>query len=391
MSTTAERIRLHRGPALFGMGFRPFFLFAAAWAALAVPLWLIAFLTGAGAERFTLAWHAHEMLFGYLPAVMAGFLLTAIPNWTGRLPVTGWPLAALFALWLVGRLAMLAADELGPAAAIADTAFLFVLAAAAWREIIAGRNLRNVFVCALVTAMAAANVLTQLKADPALAQLGVRIALGVGAMLIGLIGGRITPSFTRNWMAKQRLSPEPASPGRYDAGALALTGAALLAWIVAPNAAWSGAALMLAGALTLMRLARWRGWTAAREPLVLVLHAGYLWLAAGLALMGAGAAAPQMVPPTAGLHALTAGAIGVMTLAVMTRASLGHTGRPLTADAATSAIYLLVNLGALLRTAAPFFADAYAPLLTASALLWCGAFALFTAAYAPLLLRPRGA
>jgi uncharacterized protein involved in response to NO len=190
-------------------------------------------------------------------------------------------------------------------------------------------------------------------------------------------------------MAKRRLAPEPASPGPFDVATLVATGAALLLWIILPTSLLAGAALLLAGALNLVRLARWRGWTTSAEALVLVLHAGYLWLGLAVTLIGASIIAPEIVPAASGIHALTAGAFGVMTLAVMTRASLGHTGRPLAATPAISAIYVLVNIGAAIRTAAPFFPDFYATLLASAAAFWSGALLLFVVVYAPLLLRPR--
>jgi uncharacterized protein involved in response to NO len=392
MTTTAERYRTYRGPALFSMGFRPFFLFASAWAALAIPTWIAAYAGVLPAEQFTRSWHVHEMLFGYLGGVIAGFLLTAVPNWTGRLPVAGAPLAALFALWVAGRFAMLFQFEVGAVAALVDSLFLFSLAAIVAREVLAGKNKRNIPVSLLVTILGIANVLTHFAlTNPNLALLGERIGLGVVAMLVTLIGGRIVPSFTRNWMAKRQVKPEPSPANQFDSATLIVTALALLAWIVAPLSALAGLALTLAGLLNMARLARWRGWKTSAEPLVLVLHAGYLWLALGLALLGLGVVAPAAVPSAAGVHALTAGAFGVMTLAVMTRASLGHTGQALTASASVSAIYLLVNAAAAVRTTSPFWPDQYAMLLVLAAVLGSGAFAVFVAVYAPLLLRPRAA
>ncbi len=392
MLTTAERYRTYRGPALFSMGFRPFFLFASAWAALAVPIWIAAYAGLLNPSQFTRDWHVHEMLFGYLSGVIAGFLLTAVPNWTGRLPVTGASLAALFGLWVAGRLAMLLAAPLGALAAVVDSAFLFVLAAIIAREVLAGKNLRNLPVCVLVSVLAVANVLSHMGvAEAELARLGERLGLGVVAMLVTVIGGRIVPSFTRNWMAKRGLAAEPAAMNRYDALTIVVTGVSLAAWIAMPASFAAGAALTAAGAFNLVRLLRWRGWMTTAEPLVFILHAGYFWLAAGLGLLGLAIVAPAHISNAAGMHALTAGAFGVMTLAVMTRASLGHTGRPLTASPSISLIYLLVNLGAAVRTASPFFPDAYLFLLAIAALAWSGAFAVFVAVYAPLLLRPRRA
>ena len=389
-TTTAERYRAYRGLPLFSMGFRPFFLFAALWTAITVPLWIAAFAGWLPITHFDRAWHAHEMLFGYLSGVIAGFLLTAVPNWTGRLPVTGVPLLALVLLWCAGRVAMLIPDF--AAAPFIDSAFLFVFAAVVAREIIAGRNVRNVPVLLLLTVLGSANVLSHLNDfDTQLALLGERIGIAVVATLVALIGGRVVPSFTRNWMAKRQLKPEPASPSRFDAITLVLGAAALIAWATSPTLYAAGLALTLAGALHVARLARWQGWRTSDEPLVLVLHVGYLWLALGLALIGLAIVAPSAVPAASGLHALTAGAFGVMTLAVMTRASLGHTGRPLTATPRISAIYILVNLGAFVRVTAPFLPEHYAALLALSAALWSSAFVWYAIVYAPLLLRPRQA
>lgn len=386
MTTTAERYRAYRGPALFSMGFRPFFLFASAWAALALPIWIAAYAGVLPADQFTRDWHVHEMLFGYLGGVIAGFLLTAVPNWTGRLPVAGLSLAGLFGLWVAGRVAMLFEAELGVAAAVSDSAFLFVLAVVIAREILAGKNTRNIPVSVLVTILGLANVLSHFAA-PEISLLGERIGLGVVAMLVALIGGRIVPSFTRNWMAKRRLGPAPAQANRFDISVLIVTALAWLTWIAAPLSLLAGLALTLAGALNIVRLVRWRGWKTLAEPLVSVLHAGYLWMALGLAIIGLSVLAPAMFPYAAGIHALTTGGFGVMTLAVMTRASFGHTGRPLTATAGVSWIYVLVIAAASVRTASPFVPDWYVSMLALAALLWSAAFALFVIVYAPLLLR----
>lgn len=390
--TTAERMRAHTGPALFSFGFRPFFLFSALWAALSVPIWISSRQAFGGTVfgQEGLGWHVHEMLFGYLAGVIAGFLLTAVPNWTGRLPVTGWPLAGLFVLWVAGRIAMLAAGVLGPWAAVIDAAFLIVFAAVIWREVLAGRNWRNLPVAVMVSLFAAANIAFHFGAvEPAARDLATRLALAIGAMLICLIGGRVTPSFTRNWLMKRGEERLPAPVGRFDQIALVAAGIALAAWTASPDAPAVGVGLFLAGGLHLARLSRWRGPAARAEPLVWILHLGYLWTAIGILLLGLSVLAPAEVPRPAAIHALTAGGVGVMTLAMMTRASLGHTGQPLTANAATLAVYLLVNFGAVVRTASPFAAAGYDLLLLVSAILWAGAFALFAIAYGPLLLKPR--
>jgi uncharacterized protein involved in response to NO len=382
MSTAAAR-RAYNGPTLFTYGFRPFFLAGSAWAALAVPLWVWSFLAG-GPGALTRDWHVHEMLFGFLAAVMAGFLTTAVPNWTGRMPVVGAPLALLAGLWLAGRLTMLCPAASEPLAGIVDSAFLVVFAAIIWREVIAGRNWRNLPVCGLASTFALANVAFHLNGGLGPSGLGERLALGVAATLIAFIGGRIVPSFTRNWLKSHRLPEPPRAIPALDMIALGLTAIGGLAWAAAPSAPATGALLVLAGAGNLLRLTRWSGWRAGREPMVWVLHAGFAWLGAGLLLLGAAVLTPLIARP-AGVHALTAGAIGVMTLAVMTRATRGHTGRPLAADRATLAIYIVINLAAAVRVAAPFFGALQPTLLEISAALWMAAFGGFVAAYGPML------
>lgn len=392
--STAAAMRAYRGPALFSFGFRPFFLFGAVWAALAAPLWLLAYAHGGAATAgLGLDWHIHEMMFGFIAAIVAGFLLTAVPNWTGRLPVVGAPLAGLFLLWLAGRAATLAAPALeaswGGWIGAADAVFLVVFAGVVWREVLAGRNWRNLPVAVLVSLLAAADLGFHLRADPAAGlDLAVRLALAAVTLLTALIGGRVTPSFTRNWLIK-RGAPLPAPPaGRFDLLTLAVTGLALAAWVAAPDSRMVGAALLLAGGLNLARLARWRGWATTAEPLVLILHLGYLWLPVALILTGL-AAGGLPLARSAGVHALTAGAMGVMILAMMTRASRGHTGRPLSAGWGTSLLYLCVNLAAAARVTAGLAPELHIPALIASTLLWSAAFGGFALLYGPMLLKPR--
>ena len=388
---TAAAIRAHRGPAVFSVGLRPFFLFSALWAAIAAPLWLYAFLSGGPVG---LSWHVHEMLFGYTGGIVVGFLLTAVPNWTGRLPVVGTPLALLFGLWLAGRAAMLAmalnadlASEVWPL--IIDGLFLFAMAGVVWREVLAGKNWRNVPVAVMVTLFALANAGFHLEAGAGgVANLSTRLGLAVVALLIAVIGGRVTPSFTRNWQTR-RGGPMPAVSGRLDVVTLAVTAAGLVAWSVAPTHPAAGALLLASGGLNLVRLVRWRGDATMAEPLVWILHLGYLWLAAGLLFTGLSVAAPGLVPPSVGVHALTAGAIGVMTLAIMTRASRGHTGRPLAAGRVEVLIYVLINAAALSRVTGGLLPTLYQPLLMVSAGLWSAAFLAFVVGYGPMLLSPR--
>lgn len=385
------RGRYAEGPAIFHYGFRPFFLLAALHAGLAVPLWLWFYAYGAAPQGpFSSAdWHVHEMLFGYLGAVIAGFILTAVPNWTGRLPLSGPPLAGLVALWLAGRFA---ASCVGApvAAAIVDLAFPAVLAACVWREIVSGSNWRNAPIAAMLTLFGVANGLHHAEAAGLLeGGAATRLALGVVALMIALVGGRIVPSFTRNWLARQPGARLPASFGLPDKAALAATVAAALCWVLAPGSPVSGLLLAVAGVLLALRLARWRWLAVRREPILLVLHAGYAWLALSFLMLGGSVLAPGIVPASAALHALTAGAVGTMTLAVMTRASLGHTGREILADGWTVAIYGAVVAGAALRVAAPFLSELHLQLLGTGGALWSGAFLLFAARYGPILCRPR--
>ncbi|HMM14369.1 MAG TPA: NnrS family protein [Parvibaculum sp.] len=396
MEGTSSQRRAYVGSAFLSGGFRPFYLCGALYAALAVPFWVL-FLHGivapGGAPLEPLYWHAHEMIFGFLGAIVGGFILTAIPNWTGRLPVMGNPLGALLALWLAGRVgvALLGAGAITPAAALLlDLAYPAALVATTLREIVAGKNWRNLPVVGLVAVFGLANLLFYISFWTALdPMLAIRLALGGAAVLITLIGGRITPSFTRNWLAKGHGEPFPAPFGMVDRAALLLTGLSMLGWAIFVDGPAVGALLLLAGAVQLVRLLRWQGLRTASEPLVLILHIGYGWLVVSLLAMGAAALAPYAVNGSAALHALTAGAIGTMTLAVMTRSTLGHTGRALTADGGTVAIFVLVNLGAVLRIAAHLLPMNYVQATTIAGTFWSAAFLVFALKYGQYLLTPR--
>ncbi len=385
--STAQQRRAYVGPALFSYGFRPFFLSGAIWSAIAVPLWIWSMLGGPAVAGHR-EWHVHEMLFGFLPAIVAGFLTTAVPNWTGRMPVIGRDLAALWLLWVIGRLAMLAQALVGPAAAWIDAAFLVVFAAVIWREVLAGKNWRNLPICGLTSLLAVANIAFHLDAAMNLQGLGARLALGAAAAMLALIGGRITPSFTQNWLRQRGAAKSPAAFSNLDKAAIGVTAASVVAWAAAPEARAAGALLLVAGVLSAVRLARWRGLATLAEPLLAILHLGYGWLAAGLSLLGLSVLGTA-VPRAAGIHALSAGAVGVMCLAVMCRASRGHTGRPLSADLPTVGVFAAVNLAALLRVVAAFTGAAQPYLLILAALFWTIAYGGFAAAYGPMLWRRR--
>lgn len=399
MATTMSLQRAWRGPALLTYGFRPFFLFGALHAALMVALWVPWHLgVIALPSAFPpVVWHAHELLFGFVPAIVAGFLLTAVPNWTGRLPVVGWPLAGLFGLWLLGRLAVAFSLHL-PQLATALLSLLFPLALGAViaREIVAGRNWRNLKVLAGVGALALAQALFHHEVSAhGRAVLGDHLAVAASLVLIMIVGGRIVPSFTINWLKANNPGPLPAPFGRFDQVAMAAGVAALAGWVASPllPLAQAPAALLLlaAGLLHLARQIRWRPWRTLAEPLVTVLHIGYLFVPAGFLLAGLAPWSGDGMVSTGATHAWTTGAIGVMTLAVMTRATRGHTGHPLTAPPGTVAIYALALAAALARILAALRPEFAMPLLSLAGLGWVGAFGLFALIYGPMLVRPRAA
>lgn len=386
-------VRDYTGPAFLSFGFRPFFLGGSTWAATAMILW-IGTLAGwwhVADDYGAVAWHAHEFLFGYVGAVMTGFLLTAVPNWTGRLPVRGGSLLALFLLWLAGRLALLFSDTIGViAAATLDSLFLVSLAGVILREVVAGRNWRNLKVVALVSLLAVANIGFHAEVlATGIADCAARASVALVLMLIILIGGRIVPSFTRNWLVKQRVERLPFPFGPFDIASTVVAAGALLLWVTVPAAEVTGLVLIAAGAAQGVRLARWAGWPTWREPLVLILHAGYALVPLGFFAVGAATLWPESIPPGGALHVWTAGGIVLMTLAVMTRATLGHTGRDLAAGAATRAIYLAAAVALVTRVAASVFPGASTPLLHLAAVAWILGFGGFALWYGRMLVRPR--
>ncbi|MDK3074586.1 NnrS family protein [Sedimentitalea sp. JM2-8] len=378
--------------AFLSLGFRPFFLMGAIWAALAMAIWVL-MLTGRDILPTALdpvSWHAHAFLFGYLGAVLAGFLLTAVPNWTGRAPLTGAPLAGLAGLWLLGRLAVAVSATLPWTLVMgADLAFFVALMALLLREIVAGRNWKNLMIVALVLGMTLANALFHLDAArggyPAVGA-GLRLGLAVAVLLIALIGGRIVPAFTRNWLMKRPHHGLPAAAGKADAAVLLLTLLALGLWVTGPDHAATAAACALAAAAQSWRLSRWAGTQTRSEALVWVLHAGYAFVPLGFLAVAAGILLPTI--SLAAQHVWMAGAVGLMTLAVMTRASLGHAGRPLQATGAIATLYLALILSVLARFAAGLF-PAQGWLLHLAAGAWIVAFGGFALIYWPILTRPR--
>ena len=390
--SSAQRIRDYSGPAVLSFGFRPFFLAGALWSALAVAIW-IGVLSGFWSVPTAFSpvdWHIHEMIYGFFPAIAAGFLLTAVPNWTGRLPIVGLPLLYLFLLWLAGRATVFLSAWYPPAiAVVADLMFLAVLGWVIGREIVAAKKLKNLTVLAGVALLLTGNALFHMEAaSGSSGGYGARLGIATAIMLIMLIGGRIVPSFTRNWLAKRSSRVLPSPFGTIDVAALVTGVAALACWVVTPDGAATLVLSAVAAVVHIVRLSRWAGHMTLAEPLVTILHAGYLFVPLGFALLAGSIYDPQTFTPSAALHAWSAGAVGLMTLAVMTRASLGHAGRELTASGPVILIYLAIILAAVLRILAALD-SASGMWLELSALGWVLAYIGFAMIFAPVLLARR--
>lgn len=376
------------GPAIFSYGFRPFFLAAAVFATGVIPAWMLIF-SGELDFRSTFApvdWHIHEMLFGYAAAVVAGFLFTAIPNWTGRMPKRGWSLAGLLSLWMLGRIAMsggFGVSEL--VVMLLDCAFLSAIVVMICIEVVAGKNWRNLMVVVPVSLLLLSNVLYHAEVQQTgSGDFGRRMSIFVVLFLITLIGGRVIPSFTRNWLVKSGSEIRPVPFNRFDAVCLLSGALAMAMWVLWPEAWVSRLLLVLAAMLHLVRLSRWRGIAVWRSPLLLMLHVAYAFLPAGLLALALGNV-------SVGMHLLGIGAIGGMTMAVMMRAAMGHTGRDLVAGKALSIAFVLVVLTAIMRG---FFGntDIFGVSgLWIAAALWSMGFAVFVVQVGPWLLRPKAA
>jgi uncharacterized protein involved in response to NO len=375
---------------LFSLGFRPFYVLAAAAAFLMVPCWVLIFLgvlpqhtAFAGAD-----WHAHEMIFGYAVAVLVGFLYTAVPNWTGIATPRGASLAALAGLWLLGRAAMLAGGVL-PAALVAaiDVAFLPLAALGVLIPLWKKRNRRNLGFPVAMMALAVLNLCMHLEAAGAIEtdRLSVRIALGIFAIVLVVMTGRVVPFFTGNALPKagaKRLE-------LLDHTALAVVVASVVASVAWPEGPAAGGLALAAGALLLARMVPWKPVAALANPMLWVLHLGHLWLALAFLLRGAAALGADMAPSIPD-HALTVGAIGGLTLGMMARSGLGHSGRRIVAGPWLATSFAAINVAAVARTLIPLAAPAHLEhALMVSALAWMIAFGCFLVVLAPVAVRPR--
>lgn len=378
--------------ALWAKGFRPFFLLAAAWATLSVPLWLLtlADVVHPGGYLGAMSWHAHEMVFGFAAAVVAGFLLTAAGNWTGRETLTGGPLLLLGGVWVLGRLAMTCPPRLAPwMLAVADLAFLPLLTAVVARPLLAARNRRNYGMIVVLLALFATNLTTHLDVLgvlPGWRRQGSLVGVDVITLLIVLIGGRVIPLFTRNATGATDIRSVPS---------LDVLAAVTMALLIVAEIGFAGSRLVAvlagaAGLATAVRALPWGTRHVGRTPLLWVLHAGYAWVPLGLLLRAASSFWPSIVSPSVATHALTAGAIGTLTLGMMVRVTLGHTGRPLAITGPVTVAFVAVTAAALVRVVGPLVAPgAYRAVIDLAGSLWCVAFALFLAVYAPALASPR--
>lgn len=386
-----EARRGYAGAAILERGFRPFFFIAGVWAIVALGVWLLV-LTDTWrpvTDINMLAWHSHELIFGYGGSVIIGFALTAIPNWTGRLPVRGVALGILALGWLAARLGALSALMVPGAIFYAAALELIVLAAfvgIVFREITAGGNWRNLPVAIMFSLLFLACLTSHLGRLGMLETIidGRRAGLAVLILLITLIGGRIIPSFTGNWLKSKKETALPVPFGRFDAIVIGLTAVALIAWLAGISGPLAAAIMGTVAALHAIRMGRWRGLSTFDEPLVTILHAAYLWIPIGFALIGL--SEMDLILPTAALHAWTIGAVGGMTLAVMTRATLGHSGRSLTASKLTILTFILLHAAAMARIIDAVVAPGGWVLMVAGT-CWIGAYVLYLVEYAPVMWR----
>lgn len=396
---TEERIEAARaakraGPVFLEYGFRPFFLGAGIQAVVAMTAWIgWMFLQGMdiSPQELSIAvpphvWHAHEMIFGYALAVVAGFFLTAVPNWTGRQPVRGSLLGTLFAAWLVARLTSWLGGYLPPlAVALPELAFIGMLSVLVGQALLAGWSRRNILFLPVLASLFVASVMYHAGAVYPAHILGLDTIL----VLVTVIGGRVVPAFTTNALRRDGTSPLPRAADKRDAAAILSVVAVAVADMAAPGSDLAGAIAIAAGLLAGLRLIGWRGTKVMDAPILWILHLGYSWLALGLALKGF-AILTGMISETAAIHALTIGAVGSMTMGVMSRAALGHTGRALKVSRGITVTYLLISLAAVTRIAGvvlPAQLQDEAMLLAGS--FWIAAFMIFSIGYWPILTRPR--
>ncbi len=379
---------------VFAYGFRPFFLLAALYGVFSPTAWTVAYLWGLpfpGAEAPTL-WHAHEMIFGFAMAAAAGFLLTAVPAWTGTPAPAGLPLILLTTIWLAGRLVSWSADSLaaGVVAGI-DLLMIPALLVLVAPPVVASGKLRNAPVLVLVGFLFVANLLYHAEAlawSEDTAALGLRLATYVFVLLVVVIAGRITPVFTANALRATYPDIEVRTERPAQIASIVFAVTALVADLAALPDTVSGTAALVAAVALAWRMRRWSTVKTLDDPMLWVLHLAHAWLPVSFALL-AGAKLLDWPAEDAALHAFTAGAMGTAIVAVMSRAGLGHTGRPLKAPPAMVASYLCITAAAVLRVTGAVATEFLVPAFLFAGAFWSLGFALFAGVLAPVLLRPR--
>lgn len=376
---------------LFNFGFRPFFLMATIYAALMIPAWMLVFSGFVAPPAGDLAlWHADSMVFGFFSAGVAGFVLTAVPSWTGTAPLTGWKLGFLTVLWLAARVAGFAGTG-GIVATSLQLAFVPGLLLFGTLPIVAARMTRNYILILILAVYWSGELLFRLSAafESDTAMTGLRVGLASIVCLVTLIGGRIVPAFTASAFQRTGIQDAVSQSKWVERAILPTSAAGLILWIMALNDVAAVIVIAAAAGMHAVRLAGWQSLKTRSDPILWILHVAYAWLVIGLVLLAASQATIE-IPESAAVHALSVGAIANMLLAVMSRASLGHTGRPLKAPAPVVVAYVLLNLGALLRVMTALIDGAWgSPLMAGAALAWTGAFGLFVWAYGPILVMPR--
>lgn len=394
MTALPAGLRSIHPPLLVAYGFRPFFLLAGLAGFGLVAGWLVILAQGGWPPGpiAPAAWHAHEMLFAFTTAAIAGFLLTAVPSWTGTAARHGWPLGGLVGLWLAGRLVLLPGAGVAPAlAAVVDLTFLPALAAVLAGPLVRAGKARNTAFVGLLAVLTGANLLFHLDwlgvMDGGVAA-GERLAIGTVLMMVAVVGGRIVPNFTRNALTSHGITAPVVSVPWLERVTLGTTLALLPLDLLLPESPVTGLVALAAGVAHALRLARWQGRHTLDQPIVWILHAAYAWIPVGLVLK-AMALLDGGIAISAATHALTAGAFSAMILAVMTRATLGHTGRRLVVGRPVVASYGLLLLAAAFRVSAALFPGLMEPLLHGAGAAWLGAFGLYLWVYGPMLVTPR--
>lgn len=381
-------------PPVLSFPFRPFFLLTGVYGLITVLGWMCFMFGGISLPVgwSPLHWHSHEMLFGLIPIAIAGFLLTAVCNWTGAAPLRGLWLVMLILVWFAGRIVMWSAS-LWPAiwVAIIDMMFMPTLAAYLTLVLLQHKNKRNLPIALMLLLMSIANLLMHIgfiTLEPQWLQAGEQLAMGLVLLLMLVIGGRIIPLFTANWLRNRGgLNSEVKSFAFFGPAALITSLLFVLSELSNAPAWLTGALALTAAALNGVRLYGWSGWRTGPEPLLWILHLGYAWIV--IALLLKGASAFNLAPPSAWQHALGVGAMGTLILGVMTRVALGHTGRALTLPRFGMVIYAAISLAALARILAALQLVDYRAGVLFAAAGWSLAFATFTLIYWPILTRPR--